>query len=80
MPNTLVKKEIELDEQLLVEVAELLGTDSAAETVNAALQKILADHRRSDSLDWMINQSRAGAFDEMLDPARKMEAWRLHNS
>jgi Arc/MetJ family transcription regulator len=71
----MAKTLIDIDDQVLAEAAELLGTTTKKDTVAAALRKILDDHRRVEALEWMISQSRAGGFNEILDPAREDEAW-----
>jgi Arc/MetJ family transcription regulator len=71
----MAKTLIDIDDQVLAEVAELLGTATKKDTVDAALRKVLTDQRRAESLDWLIRHSREGDFEEILDPAREAEAW-----
>ncbi len=76
----MAKTLIDIDDDVLAEVAEVLGTTTKKDTVDAALRKILADRRRTDALDGMILAARNGDFDEMLDPQYKMKVWHSENS
>lgn len=71
---------IDVDDEALAEVAEMLGTATKKDTVNAALHKILADRRRAVALKRMIERSQQGVYEEMLNPERKIEAWRLRDT
>ena len=76
----MAKTLIDIDDDVLAEVAEVLGTTTKKDTVDAALRKILADRRRADALDGMIQAARNGDFAEMLDPQYKMKVWHGENS
>ena len=75
MSMALIEEEIEVDADELAEVAELLGTTSAADTINAALRWILDDHRRGEALERLKERGRRGDFDYMLDSVGENGAW-----
>jgi Arc/MetJ family transcription regulator len=59
---------IDLDEEALTLAAEVLGTRTKKDTVNAALREIGARIRRERALEEMIKMGEEGAYDEMLQP------------
>ncbi|MGW4535636.1 type II toxin-antitoxin system VapB family antitoxin [Nocardia sp. NPDC004340] len=67
---------IDIDDEALAEVSGLLGTTTKKDTVNAALRQVIACHRRSAALERMQARSRSGAYDDVIDPGRRDEAWR----
>jgi Arc/MetJ family transcription regulator len=67
---------IDIDEAALAQVTEILGTKTMKDTVNGALHEIVTTHARAAAMERMLAKSRAGYYDEILDPAREAEAWR----
>ncbi|MER5619940.1 type II toxin-antitoxin system VapB family antitoxin [Streptosporangium sp. NPDC002544] len=59
---------IDLDDDLLAEVAKALGTGTKKETVNAALREVLENRRRALALARLRGAASEGAFDlEIFD-------------
>lgn len=58
---------VDLDDDLLAEVAKALGTRTKKDTVNTAMREVLENRRRA--LAWQRLQDIAGEgqFDELLD-------------
>ncbi|GAA3503011.1 type II toxin-antitoxin system VapB family antitoxin [Streptomyces albogriseolus] len=54
---------IDLDDQLLAEVAKALGTGTKKETVNTALREVLENRRRALALTRLRAAAAEGAFD-----------------
>ncbi|WP_106396829.1 type II toxin-antitoxin system VapB family antitoxin [Actinocorallia populi] len=54
---------IDLDDDLLAEVAKALGTSTKKETVNTALREVLENRRRALALTRLRTNAAAGAFD-----------------
>lgn len=54
---------IDLDDDLVTEVARALGTTTKKETVNTALREILEIHRRAVALTRLRAAAEDGAFD-----------------
>ncbi|MGQ4598756.1 type II toxin-antitoxin system VapB family antitoxin [Nocardia sp. R6R-6] len=67
---------IDIDDAALAKVGDLLGTTTKKDTVNAALHQVIAIYRRSAALERMMSRSQAGAYDDIVAPGRKAEAWR----
>ncbi|WP_067827692.1 type II toxin-antitoxin system VapB family antitoxin [Nocardia inohanensis] len=67
---------IDVDDEALAQVAELLGTSTKQDTVNAALRQVIARHRRAAALERTMTKSREGQYDDVVAPGRKAEAWR----
>ncbi|MGP4000455.1 type II toxin-antitoxin system VapB family antitoxin [Streptomyces sp. 8N706] len=63
----MTKTLIDVDEQLLADAAEVLGTTTKKDTVNTALREILAAKRRALALAGLAARADAGEFDELLD-------------
>lgn len=57
---------IDLDDELVISVAKELGTSTKKETVNAALQEVLASRRRAMALTRLRDAATDGAFDLAL--------------
>ncbi len=54
---------IDLDDDLLAEVAKALGTSTKKETVNSALREVLENRRRALALTRLREAAAEGAFD-----------------
>ncbi|MEO3785238.1 type II toxin-antitoxin system VapB family antitoxin [Actinocorallia sp. B10E7] len=54
---------IDLDDDLLTEVAKALGTSTKKETVNTALREVLENRRRALALTRLRAHAAEGAFD-----------------
>ncbi len=57
---------IDLDDDLLADVARELGTRTKKDTVNAALQQVLENRRRALALTRLREATADGAFDLAL--------------
>ena len=68
----MAKTLVDIDDDLLRLAAEQLGTATKKDTVNAALAEVLRVRRAADHLEHL----RAGALDDLLDPAVAADAWR----
>ncbi|MEO3854179.1 type II toxin-antitoxin system VapB family antitoxin [Acrocarpospora sp. B8E8] len=54
---------IDLDDDLVAEVAKALGTSTKKETVNSALREVLENRRRALALARLREAAGEGAFD-----------------
>ncbi|GAA0995601.1 hypothetical protein GCM10009555_089940 [Acrocarpospora macrocephala] len=54
---------IDLDDDLVAEVAKALGTSTKKETVNSALREVLENRRRALALARLREVAAEGAFD-----------------
>ncbi len=70
------KTMIDIDDEALAEAAEVLGTTTKKDTVNAALVEIAARRRRERALADLVALAEDGAFDKLLEPGFEEEAWR----
>ncbi|KIF75004.1 toxin-antitoxin system, antitoxin component, ribbon-helix-helix domain protein [Streptomyces sp. 150FB] len=62
---------IDLDDELLADVAQALGTGTKKETVNTALREVLDNRRRAMALTRLRATANDGAFDlELLEDKR----------
>ena len=57
---------IDLDDDLVAEVAQALGTRTKKDTVNTALREVLENRRRAMALTRLREATADGAFDLML--------------
>ncbi|MBB1254412.1 type II toxin-antitoxin system VapB family antitoxin [Streptomyces alkaliterrae] len=57
---------IDIDDELLSDVAQALGTGTKKETVNTALREVLESRRRALALARLRSASADGAFDLSL--------------
>ena len=57
---------IDLDDELVAEVAKALGTSTKKETVNRALREVLENRRRAVALTRLREAAADGAFDLAL--------------
>lgn len=57
---------IDLDDELVAEVAQALGTRTKKETVNTALREVLENRRRAMALTRLREATADGAFDLTL--------------
>ncbi|HWS39540.1 MAG TPA: type II toxin-antitoxin system VapB family antitoxin [Actinoplanes sp.] len=67
MGVAVANESLNIDAQALMEAAEILGTTSADETVNAALREVVAKRRRLEALERLGEMGAAGDFDDLLD-------------
>jgi Arc/MetJ family transcription regulator len=59
---------IDLDDELVAEVARALGTRTKKDTVNTALREVLDNRRRAVALTRLRDAAQEGAFDlDLLD-------------
>ena len=62
---------IDLDDELIAEVARALGTRTKKDTVNTALREVLQNRRRAVALTRLREATEEGAFDlELLADKR----------
>ena len=62
---------IDLDDDLVAEVARALGTRTKKDTVNTALREVLENRRRAVALTQLREAAKEGAFDlELLEDKR----------
>jgi len=64
--------QIELDQQLLEQAANILGTTTKKATVNEALRRVVQAEVRRRHLEELA----AGALPDLSDPAVMQAAWR----
>ena len=57
---------IDLDDELVAEVAQALGTRTKKDTVNTALREVLENRRRAVALTRLREATADGAFDLAL--------------
>jgi Arc/MetJ family transcription regulator len=69
-PMTMVKTPIEIDEEALRTAAEVLGTKTKKDTVNAALREVGQRLTRLSALARLGEMADRGDFDEFLDNKR----------
>lgn len=72
----MAKTVIDLNEEALALAAEMLGTRTKKDTVNAALEEQAARLRRLRAIERMRRLAEDGVFDKMLEPGFEEEAWR----
>jgi Arc/MetJ family transcription regulator len=58
---------VEVDDDALAEAADLLGTRTKKDTVNAALAEVARRRRRLIALDKLVEMGQEGDFDVLLD-------------
>lgn len=75
MLNSMAKTLIDLDEEALALAAEVLGTRTKKDTVNAALREIGARAKRERALEQMIQLFESGAFDESMKAKGGTRTW-----
>ncbi|MFI1189070.1 type II toxin-antitoxin system VapB family antitoxin [Streptomyces californicus] len=62
---------IDLDDKLLADVAQALGTGTKKETVNTALREVLENRRRALALTRLRTAASEGSFDlELFEDKR----------
>jgi Arc/MetJ family transcription regulator len=62
---------IDLDDELIADVARALGTRTKKDTVNTALREVLENRRRAVALTRLREVAEEGAFDlELLEDKR----------
>ncbi len=57
---------VNVDSEALAEAAEILGTDGAEETINAALLEMSARLKRRRGFETLVEMAKTGQFDELL--------------
>ncbi|MFI2608605.1 type II toxin-antitoxin system VapB family antitoxin [Kitasatospora sp. NPDC018619] len=72
----MAKTMIDLDEEALALAAEVLGTTTKKDTVNAALAEVGARRRRELALQELLRLAEDGAFDKALETGFKGEVRR----
>ncbi len=75
MLNSMAKTLIDLDEEALAFAAEVLGTKTKKDTVNAALREIGARAKRERALEQMLQLFECGAFDDSMQRRGGARAW-----
>jgi Arc/MetJ family transcription regulator len=60
---------IDIDDEALAEAAELLGTRTKKDTVNAALRETAQRLRRAAAFTRLVELGDDGRFDELMDKA-----------
>lgn len=68
----MTKKLIEIDNELLAEAREVLGTSTQRETVTKALDEVVRHHRRRQFMAMLKD----GKLDDLADPEIMAGAWR----
>jgi Arc/MetJ family transcription regulator len=63
----MTKMLIDIDEEAPEAAAELLGTTTKKDTVNASLRETAQRLRRAQALAKLAERGEAGGFDELLD-------------
>lgn len=63
---------IDVDDGLLAQAAELLGTPTKKDTVNRALAEVVRLHARDQELQFWTN----GGLPDLADPDVMTQAWR----
>ncbi|MFI9385365.1 type II toxin-antitoxin system VapB family antitoxin [Kutzneria sp. NPDC052558] len=63
---------IDLDDALLLQAQQALGTGTKKATINAALAEVVALQARRS----FLAAARGGAFADLADPEARGEAWR----
>jgi len=63
---------IDIDDALLLQAQQVLGTGTKKDTVNSALAEVVALQARRN----FLAAARNGAFAELADPDVRGEAWR----
>ncbi|PZT70581.1 DUF2191 domain-containing protein [Streptomyces sp. SW4] len=58
---------VEVDDEALSEAAEILGTKTKKDTVNAALLEVAKRRRRLKALEELAGMGERGDFDVLLD-------------
>ncbi|KIQ62106.1 hypothetical protein TR51_23330 [Kitasatospora griseola] len=67
---------IDIDDETLALAAEVLGTATKKDTVNAALGEVVARYRRERAIAELAVLAEQGAFDALLESGFEEEAWR----
>ncbi|MEU9704824.1 type II toxin-antitoxin system VapB family antitoxin [Streptomyces sp. NPDC047981] len=58
---------VEVDDDALAEAAEILGTKTKKDTVNAALLEVAQRHKRLRALEALTAMAERGDFDILMD-------------
>jgi Arc/MetJ family transcription regulator len=74
------KTPIEIDEEALRTAAEVLGTKTKKDTVNAALREVGQRLTRLSALARLGEMADRGDFDEFLDNKRAYRRWALRST
>lgn len=68
----MAKTVVDLDDELLSEAAQLLGTTTKKDTVNRALAELVQRRRRQDLVEWLA----ADPLPDLRDVNVLGQAWR----
>jgi len=68
----MAKTLIDLDERLLAQTQQILGTPTKKDTVNGAMRELV----RREAARRLIEMGHAGVYDDLLDPEIAERAWR----
>ncbi|HVA60423.1 MAG TPA: type II toxin-antitoxin system VapB family antitoxin [Mycobacteriales bacterium] len=68
----MAKTLVDVDDELLAQVATELGTRTKKDTINSALRDVLRRRAAARHVDFI----RGGALSDLLDPEVMGEAWR----
>lgn len=63
---------VDVDDALLAEAAQLLGTRTKKDTVNAALAELVKQRRRAELVDWLAGDP----LPDLRDDSVMSRAWR----
>lgn len=58
---------VDVDDEALAEAAEVLGTKTKKDTVNAALRQTADQIKRARAFAKLVERAEEGQFDELLD-------------
>ncbi|WP_203731276.1 type II toxin-antitoxin system VapB family antitoxin [Streptomyces sp. SID12501] len=72
MEEAMSRTMIDLDDALIAEAAEILGTTTKRATVNGALAEFVAAAKRQRFMDMLED----GVFSDLGDPEVMAKAWR----
>jgi Arc/MetJ family transcription regulator len=68
----MAKTLVDLDEELLAETQQILGTNTKKDTITAAMRDVV----RRASAQKLIELGHGGVYDDLLDPEIAERAWR----
>jgi Arc/MetJ family transcription regulator len=63
---------VDIDEKLLAQAAEFLGTKTKKDTINRALQEYIKAQLRMQHIEWLAS----GGLPDLADPEVMKQAWR----
>lgn len=68
----MTKRLIELDDEMLEEARQALGTEGVSDTVRAALRHVADAVARSQEVEWLA----AGGMADLAKPQERASVWR----